>query len=149
MLPAQADDGPAAVLVSGPVARRGLPFLPPNIIEYQRAIYETDSGQVEVFYSEDAVFRPEGWSDTSCGGRELALVSAAAPRVLYHTWDGGRHAFFRFSADAASQQIPPTATAAKPDECQFITTFLERFAFFLRTTSPAALAPFPAVLPSP
>ena len=45
-LPAQEGEGAAgdarqvAVLVSGPVRRQTLPFLPPNTIEYQRGVYE-------------------------------------------------------------------------------------------------------------
>ena len=45
-LPAQEGEGAAgdarqvAVLVSGPVHRQTLPFLPPNTIEYQRGVYE-------------------------------------------------------------------------------------------------------------
>lgn len=165
-------DAPA-VLVSGPVRRQSLPFLPPNAIEYQRGVYELPGGTapeatVEVFYTEAPVFRRGTWTETSCDGRTVHALPEAGGTLVHYTWPREqRHAFFRFArpgdgapgngaaadgADAtANGDAPPGAgDAGAPvarTRCDFIEAFLERFSFFLDTTESGGAAPFPAVLP--
>lgn len=166
----QTSEEPAAVLLSGPLRERRLPFLPPNVIAYQRAVYELPAGRVELYYTEEPIFRRGAWRETSCGEQPLDLLPDGGARVLHYGWpETTRHVFFRFSGardDSAAGSRSPTgepgaagsrsptgdagaapigeATAA---ECAFIEPFLERFSFFLETADPARAAPFPAVLP--
>jgi hypothetical protein len=142
-------EDPVAVLATGPVRERSIPVLPPNIIEYQRAVYELSEDRVEVLFTEQPVFRGEAWTDTACDGFALALLPESHGRTLYYEWpDGRRHAFFRFGAvSAGGRADEDTGLEARPAECAFIEPFLERFSFFLETADPARAAPFPAVLP--
>jgi len=159
LLPAQnTPEEPAAILVAGPARDRSLAFLPPNVIEYQRGIYElvavagggpdTAAGPsaVTVYYTDQPVFRREAGSEASCNGLPLTVIDAVAGPVYHYAWpDAERHVFFRFDSDRG----PAEAAATAPGEpaCGFILPFLERFSFFLETTPPARAAPFPAVLP--
>ena len=130
--------------------KREIPFLSPNIIDYQLGVYEVSESSVEVFYSEGPVFRLPEWGATSCGEDDLAVVSPEAPRILYHALPRGRHVFFRLPGGAeGTEDAAAEDSRAGLDECAFIEPFLARFGFFLRTTEPGSLAPFPAVLPSP
>lgn len=145
----QTPQEPAAVLLSGPVRDRRLPFLPPNVIAYQRAVYELPAGRVELYYTEEPIFRRGAWRETSCGEQPLDLLPDGGARVLHYGWpEATRHVFFRFSG--AGDRSPAGAVTigeATAAECAFIEPFLERFSFFLETADPARAAPFPAVLP--
>jgi hypothetical protein len=170
-LPAQEVEGAAgdarqvAVLVSGPVRRQTLPFLPPNTIEYQRGVYELPAApasevpataaaargaSVEVFYTEAPVFRRGTWTEASCDGRAVDALPEGSGRLVHFAWpQRERHAFFRFGAAAPGDPGAPSDPGASPagSECDFIEAFLERFSFFLETTDSAGVAPFPAVVP--
>jgi hypothetical protein len=131
----------AAVLVSGPARGQGLPFLPPNTIEYQRGVYELpgaspaagaeDPGSaspatptpgvaapaaevtVEVFYTEAPVFRRGTWTETSCDGRTVHAVPEAGGTVVHYAWpEGQRHVFFRFAAVVEGNGTPPGGDGA-------------------------------------
>lgn len=158
-VPAQsAPEEPAAILVAGPVRDESLPFLPPNVIEYQRGIYELvataggpDAGAgpsvVTVYYTDQPVFRREAGSEASCNGRALTVIDAVTGPVYHYAWpEVERHVFFRFDV-AATTTARAAATPPGAPACAFILPFLERFSFFLETTPPSRAAPFPAVLP--
>lgn len=134
-VPAQnTPEEPAAILVAGPARDRSLTFLPPNVIEYQRGIYElvavagggpdTAAGPsaVTVYYTDQPVFRREAWSEASCNGRALTVIDAVAGPVYHYAWpDAERHVFFRFDggpgdagAEGAASETPGADAGAAP-----------------------------------
>jgi hypothetical protein len=134
----EAGAGPAAVLVSGPVRRQSLPFLPPNIIEYQRGVYELPApaasaapasgasasaapvrdATVEVFYTEAPIFQRGTWTESSCDGRTVHVLPEAGGTLVHYAWpQEQRHAFFRFGAvgdGAAADGATADANQAPP-----------------------------------
>ncbi|NBF39724.1 MAG: hypothetical protein GVY14_04855, partial [Spirochaetes bacterium] len=129
----------AAVLVSGPARGEGLPFLPPNMIEYQRGVYELtgapasaaadaastpaaeDPGSapaagdvsVEVFYTEAPVFRRGTWTEAACDGRTVHALPEAGGTVVHYSWpEDQRHVFFRFVAVVEGNGTPPGGVGA-------------------------------------
>lgn len=103
----------AAVLVSGPARGQGLPFLPPNTIEYQRGVYElpgapAEDVTVEVFYTEAPVFRRGTWTETSCDERTVHVLPEAGGTVVHYAWpQEQRHVFFRFGTVVEGAGTPP------------------------------------------
>lgn len=175
---AQADA--SAVLVSGPERRRDLPFLPPNTIENHRGVYELTGAsaseappeaaeapqeapeaaeaRVEVFYTEEAVFRDSTWTETSCDDRAVHVLPRAGGTLIHYAWpEEQRHVFFRFGRpgagaaadgeDDGAAAADAAAAAVADSHCDFIEAFLSRFSFFLETTDSGGAVPFPAVLP--
>jgi len=64
------------VLVSGPTADKGLPFLSANAIEYYRGLYELPSQNVRVYYTRRAIVPLSSWKPASCGDYELLTFRA-------------------------------------------------------------------------
>ena len=72
------DEETVPVLVSGPEAGKGLPFLSANAIEHYRGLYETASGRIFVYYTEKEIVALSSWEEASCEGRALRRFRADA-----------------------------------------------------------------------
>ena len=129
--PVQDDEVP--VLVSGPAAGRGLPFLSANAIEYYRGLYELPSQNVRVYYTRRRIVPLSSWERRSCGDYRLQSFRAdpeefpeirsdgsfgevpGGPLVAFYEADGYA-LFFSFAGADLS--------------CPFITGFIRKFVFF-------------------
>lgn len=131
--PADSDpsvDPSVAILHDGPNRGRGIGFLPPNIIEYQRAEYEIAEGLVALWY---VPFQTPLWEIAStfrCDGEVIGRVETIEGTVHVQQSDGVA-LFMRFPEELS-------------DVCAFIRPFLRDLRFFQRANRDDPLVPFPA-----
>ncbi len=119
----------AAILLSGPVSGRGLPFLPPNIISFSYALYETEEGRLEVYFTRDPVFGMDGWEAVECGG--FSLRRNVEKEVFSYADAGGWSVFI-----ASGQFVD--------DPCNLFEGLVERLTFFVASIE-GNESPLPAV----
>jgi hypothetical protein len=123
-------DPSVAILHDGPTRGRGIGFLPPNIIEYQRAEYEIAEGLVALWY---VPFETPLWEIAStfrCDGEVIGRVETIEGNVHVQQSDGVA-LFMRFPEELS-------------DVCAFIRPFLRDLRFFQRANRDDPLVPFPA-----
>lgn len=131
------DEETVPVLVSGPEAGKGLPFLSANAIEHYRGLYETASGRIFVYYTEKEIVALSSWEEASCEGRALRRFRADAlafPSVqpaedrAELLSEGVLVAFYR-SEDFSLFFLHEGAEVA----CGFIDDFIRQLIFFRST----------------
>lgn len=123
-------DPAVAVLHDGPNRGRGIGFLPPNIIEYQRAEYAITEGLVALWY---VPFETPLWEIAStfrCDGEVIGRVDTIEGTLHVQQSDGVA-LFMRFPEELS-------------DVCAFIRPFLRDLRFFQRANRDDPLVPFPA-----
>ncbi len=125
-----------ALLVRGPRPGHGLPFLGPNLIEYERAVYRYRAGEVTVYYGEDRLPIDADPEVLQCGPHALQVLEDVGPHRRVVRFDRASGEWLLF------EQQPDTG-----EICPLVESFIERFEFFLEALPPDAReAPFPAVL---
>ncbi len=124
-----------AILERGPVAVRGLPFFPPNVLEADRAEYLAGHSLIEVYITREPLVLPVGWRKASCGQEALLRVEGEdRPTYCFvEPGEGGYALFLAFESD----DFP---------WCAWTQAFLPRLRSLLAFGQGRADAPFPAVL---
>jgi hypothetical protein len=128
------------VLVSGPTPGSGLPFLPPNALQYYRGLYELPGQDITVYYTRRTIVPLSSWNEARCGGyvlrtfnappegapqltgRSPADIAAGGPLLAYYEGEGF-YLFFSHGSGLLS--------------CSFIEAFIPEFLFFLRNEGSA------------
>lgn len=143
------------VLATGPNQRSGIAYLSANVIPYLATTYldstktngptlgqggpsrtvGTSGGEVQVLYTERKIVPDGGWSRTACGANSLLTVQDK-PLVYFFESGSGWSLFLAFPAGYTNP-------------CAFVSTFINRFEYFLGITQDTALSSFPAVLNFP
>jgi len=159
------------ILATGPDAKKGIPYLSPNVVPYFAVTYRTahqestasraaaapaeaagnsaaasrsggaapaapqSENDIRVLYTETEVAIYSSWKPAPCGSLGMLEVEQE-PRVLFFQDRAGRSLFFVFPS-------------SYPSPCAFVTTFINRFNYFLGVTQNSALSSFPAVLQIP
>ncbi len=124
-----------AILESGPVAVRGLPFFPPNLLAADRAEYLAGQSLIEVYFTREPLVLPAGWRKERCGQESLLRVEGEdRPAFCYvEPGEGGYALFLTFESD----DFP---------WCAWTQAFLQRLRSLLAFSQGPEEAPFPAVL---
>ncbi len=140
------------VLATGPDQRTGIAYLSANVIPYLATTYlestkaggpdlgSTGSSQapgasgggIHVYYTGRKIVPDGGWKRTACAAYSLLTVQEN-PLVYFFESSGGWSLFLAFPAGYANP-------------CSFVSTFINRFEYFLGVTQNTALSSFPAVL---
>jgi hypothetical protein len=132
--PAGAQSG-QAVLWSGPLAARGIPFFPPNVLEAWRGEYRAADIRIEVYFTREALVLPAGWRKAPCGQEALLrLEGEEKPTYCYvEPAEAAYAVFFSFESDAFPW-------------CAWTRAFLQRLRSLLAFSQGPAETPFPAIL---
>jgi hypothetical protein len=132
--PAGAQSG-QAVLLRGPLAARGIPFFPPNVLEAYRAEYQAGDWRIEVYFTREPLVLPAGWRKARCGQEAiLRLEGEEKPTFCYlEPAEGAYAVFLAFE----SGTLP---------WCAWTQAFLQRLRSLLAFSQGGAEIPFPAVL---
>ncbi len=119
----------AAILLSGPVSGRGVPFLPPNVISFSYALYEIDETRLEVYYTREDLFGVEEWEAVDCGA--LTLRRNVTDEIFLYE-----------SPDEWSLMV--VSEVFLDDPCGVFGGLTDRIAFFSGSLGPGQ-SPLPAV----
>lgn len=139
------ETGLLGVLQRGPEPRRGLLFLPVNVIEHYFGRYlirppistEEPAVPVTVYYTERSIAPFDSWVPADCQLRALRVVGDFdGNRVYYLAHDQPWYLFVEVPVDFGST-------------CEFIDVFARRFRYFLEVGDPEGVPPFPAILELP
>jgi hypothetical protein len=132
--PAGAQSG-QAVLLRGPLAARGIPFFPPNVLEAYRGEYQAGDWRIEVYFTREPLVLPAGWRRASCGQEAiLRLESEEKPTFCcLEPAEGAYAVFFSFESGTFPW-------------CAWTQAFLQRLRSLLAFSQVGAEVPFPAVL---
>jgi hypothetical protein len=126
-----------AILERGPVAVRGLPFYPPNVLEAAKAEYLAGQSLIEVYFTREPLVFPAEWRRERCGTESVLRVEGEdRPTYCFVESGEGGNAFALFlSFD--SEDFP---------WCAWTRAFLPRLRSLLSFSQGSTDAPFPAVL---
>jgi hypothetical protein len=124
-----------AVLLRGPLAARGIPFFPPNVLEAWRGEYQAGNARIEVYFTREALVLPAGWRKAPCGQEALLrLEGEEKPTFCYlQPAEGAYAVFLSFEAEAFPW-------------CGWTQAFLQRLRSLLAFSQGEAETPFPAIL---
>lgn len=124
-----------AILERGPVAVRGLPFFPPNVLEADRAEYLAGESLIEVYFTREPLVLPAGWRRERCGQESLLRVEGEERPVFCYVQpgEGGYALFLSFDSEGFPW-------------CAWTQAFLQRLRSLLAFSQGPAETPFPAVL---
>lgn len=132
--PAGAQSG-QAILVRGPLAARGIPFFPPNVLGAHRGEYQAGDWRIEVYFTREPLVLPAGWRKAPCGQEALLrLEGEERPTFCYLEPAEAAYAVF-LSFDSGSFPW-----------CAWTQAFLQRLRSLLAFSQGPAETPFPAVL---
>jgi hypothetical protein len=133
-----------AILERGPVAVRGLPFLPPNVLEAYKAEYLAGPSRIEVYFTREPLVLPAAWRKVRCGQEALLRVEDADSPTFCHAepGDGGpAHAYaYVLFLSFETEDFP---------WCAWTQVFLQSLRSLLSFGQGPADVPFPAVLDYP
>jgi hypothetical protein len=132
--PAGAQSG-QAILQRGPLAARGIPFLPPNVLRAYRGEYLAAETRIVVYFTRESLVLPAGWRPASCGQDTLLRVpDEEFPTFCYaDPGEAGYSLFLSFESFEA-EPFP---------WCAWTEAFLQRLRYLLAFSSEV---PFPAVI---
>lgn len=122
---------PAAVLVRGPVAQEGIPYLPYNIIPCWTGLYESEDGEIRLYFTEEVPVLSSRWEPFPCR-LDLRQKSDVKPLVLAYTHEAGWTVFAEFPRNFRGG-------------CLFLEAFSRRFTYYRRIAAGKYLT-FPALL---
>jgi len=127
--------GGQAILERGPIAVRGIPFFPPNVLEADWGEYLTGQFRIEVYFTREPLALPGGWRKAPCGRETLLrLDGEEKPTFCYvEPGDGGYALFLSFESEAFAW-------------CAWTQAFLPRLRSLLNFSQDPAEVPFPAIL---
>ena len=133
-VPAGAQSG-QAILLRGPLAARGIPFFPPNVLEAYRGEYQAGDWWIEVYFTREPLVLPAGWRKAPCGQEALLrLEGEEKPTFCYlEPAEAGYAVFLSFESDAFPW-------------CAWTQAFLQRLRSLLAFSRGLAETPFPAIL---
>ncbi|MFQ3619368.1 MAG: hypothetical protein SNJ78_00345 [Spirochaetales bacterium] len=120
-----------AVFIEGPRIGRGLPYLSPNPIPYEQAVYLYRDTRIPVYFIRQTLPVLESWSPIRCGAQTFYQVSPGDPEALL-----------------ALSPLGFSVLLALPDEpwrCLFLETFLNRVSSFYQNLG-SQESPFPAFI---
>jgi hypothetical protein len=130
-------DGPKsqAILERGPVAGRGIPFFPPNVLAVFRGEYLAGQSRIEVYFTREQLVLPAGWRKASCGQEALLrLDGEEKPTFCYvEPGDAGYVLFLSFAAESFPW-------------CAWTGAFLQRLRSLLAFSQGSEEVAFPAIL---
>ncbi|MFP4492019.1 MAG: hypothetical protein ACLFNZ_11130 [Spirochaetaceae bacterium] len=164
------EESTVSVLVSGPTSGRGIPFLPPNAIEYHRGVYELPEQNLLLHHTRREIVPPSSWEEKACGGTPLLTFYTKwkdLPETVTEIWPVSDKNTLQ-----ASPLQPVTAFYSGEDyylfftflggtvSCDFVESFIEKFLYFRSVSrgeesragreesskGPVPPPPFPAVL---
>jgi len=124
-----------AILLRGPLAARGIPFFPPNVLEAYRGEYQAGDWRIEVYFTREPLVLPAGWRKAPCGQEALLrLEGEEKPTFCYlEPAEAGYAVFLSFESDAFPW-------------CAWTQAFLQRLRSLLAFSRELAETPFPAIL---
>jgi hypothetical protein len=124
-----------AILLRGPHAVKGIPFMPPNVLPAFQGDYALGERQVSVLFSAEALVLPREWQSLRCGELRLAEVPVDTGRTvcLAESADKPLFVFFSFQDPSA-------------EWCGFVKAFRERFLYLRSFLHSDVEVPFPAFL---
>ncbi len=128
-----------ALLVDGPKAARGIPFVPPNVIQHYKGTYEYFDSKIIVYYTEKEIVRFSSWELLSCGSYRVYRINnkktnaPADPMLpIYYYQSEDYSLFLQVSSDYM---------------CTFLQRFMSKFIYFRSVQDlPTDRPPFPAVV---
>ena len=129
----------SALLERGPLAVKGIPFLPPNSLPAFWAEYRVAGDFAEVWYTRQPLVLPAAWPKLRCGAWSLLLVTVDAGLAVCYAGplQEGEPAVYLFFSLASGD---PAAG------CGWVEAFLQRFRYLLAFAASGTEIPFPAVL---
>ena len=132
--PAGAQSG-QAVLLRGPLAARGIPFFPPNVLEAYRGEYQAGDWRIEVYFTREPLVLPAGWRKASCGQEAILRLEGEEKPTFCHLEpaEGAYAVFLSFESGTFPW-------------CAWTQAFLQRLRSLLAFSQGGAEVPFPAVL---
>ena len=124
-----------AILERGPVAARGIPFFPPNLLAVYRGDYLAGESRIEVYFTREALVLPAGWRKALCGQQALLRLDGEERLTFCYVepGDGGYALFLSFE----SVSFP---------WCAWTEAFLQRLRYLLAFSQGPEEVPFPAIL---
>ena len=125
-----------AILDVGPTEDVGLRFLPANLVEHYRGEYTIGESRIYVYYTGREIAFDTAWVTVKCG--ETIVRRIPSPDryiVLYNSEDGWTLAV----------SFPQLYSGI----CDFLSTFLKRFFYFIDVGELRGSPPFPAILDIP
>jgi hypothetical protein len=124
-----------AVLLRGPHAVKGIPFLPPNLLPAFQGDYAFGEQEASVLLSTQALVLPREWRSLRCGALRVAEVPVDIGRTVCLAEAGEEPLFVFFSF-----QDPGV------EWCGFVRAFRERFQYLRSFVRSDVEVPFPAFL---
>jgi len=124
-----------AILERGPLAARGIPFFPPNVLAAYRGEYLAGTSRIEVYFTREALVLPAGWRKALCGQEALLRLDGEESFSFCHVEPGeaGYAVFLSFE----SESFP---------WCAWTEAFLRRLRYLQAFSQGPADVPFPAIL---
>jgi hypothetical protein len=130
-----------AILERGPLATRGLPFFPPNVLQAYLGEYLAEAGacdggdaRVVVYFTREPLVLPAGWRGVTCGQEALLRVPDEERLSFCHVEPG--EAGFVLFLSFPDGSFP---------WCPWTQAFLQRLRYLLALTQGSPEVPFPAV----
>lgn len=123
-----------AVLETGPELRRGLIFLPVNVLDHYWGEYSVGDGRIVVYFTRGHVSPYPDWPEAACASRVLLRVDANVDRETL------------FLVHAESWHLFVEAPVEFESTCAFVDAFVRRFRYFLEVGDREFPPPFPAIL---
>ncbi len=120
-----------AVFLEGPRIGRGLPYLSPNPIPYEQAVYLYQDTRIPVYFIRRTLPVLESWTPFRCGTQTFYQISPKEPEAIL-----------------ALSPLGFSVLIALPDEpwrCLFLEAFLNRVSSFYQNLG-SQESPFPAFI---
>ncbi|MEW5816780.1 MAG: hypothetical protein AB1798_15470 [Spirochaetota bacterium] len=132
----KAEDGAdfdIAVLQKGPLVKKGIPLLPPNIIPTFYGEYSYKNEIISLYYTREEIVPSKEWQAFTCGRKTHLRIPGERRVALFYDSGNNWYVFFSF---------PPGIE----NPCLFSDLFIDRLNYFLGISGSSAVVPFPAVL---
>jgi hypothetical protein len=145
--PAAAQSGDAgtiaytAILEEGPVERRGIDALAPDVTPHWYGRYRIADAYIDLRYVRSPLAAPADWPDSPCAARSLRAIE----NLSYYESNAGWSLLVELTPGGnGSGELPPGVTV-----CRFVDRFVDRHLLFENleaVTIPGRAPVFPAVI---
>ena len=124
-----------AILERGPLASRGIPFFPPNVLAAYRGEYLAGTSRIEVYFTREALVLPAGWRKALCRQEALLRLEGEENLTFCYVEPGetGYTVFLSFESDSFPW-------------CAWTEAFLRRLRYLLAFSQGPEDVAFPAIL---